>query len=485
VEFLVRVNMDLESCKLNALPKDLILDRYRINSVLGHGTFGITYLAKHTRINSIVAIKEFFPIDYASRNSSYYVTPYSENQLKDMYQWGLERFLFEARTLTEFNDHPNIVNIIDYFEAFGTAYLVMPYEKGHTFFEWLKKNPKPTEQQLMNIFMPILNGLEFIHQKSFLHRDIKPSNIYIRSDNHPLLIDFGAARTILGKQEFFSKIIITAGFSPVEQYRQEVQLQGAWTDIYATAATLWQAISGKQPPDAEQRGNAHNHGRPDPLLAASSIGKEHYSKSFLEAIDWGLSPLKKDRPQSVKEWKRSFLKKNKETDYNIQHLTTPLPFKNKSNKALIKKDKQESSVLPKLRAKKGQRYYDNHDGTIIDLETELMWKKRAEINSRSGKFQLYNWNQAIQYAQLMKFIGYHDWRLPTRNELMTLISKTTNKLNARIDDHYFPDTKPAQYWSASEVSNRRTHAWFIYFGDGSKYWTDKRNHLYIRLVRNC
>jgi len=114
-----------------------------------------------------------------------------------------------------------------------------------------------------------------------------------------------------------------------------------------------------------------------------------------------------------------------------------------------------------------------------------MWKKRAEINSRSGKFQLYNWNQAIQYAQLMKFIGYHDWRLPTRNELMTLISKTTNKLNARIDDHYFPDTKPAQYWSASEVSNRRTHAWFIYFGDGSKYWTDKRNHLYIRLVRNC
>lgn len=286
--------------RVDALPKGYKLDRYQIDSVLGEGGFGITYLAHHSSMADLVAIKEYMPVEFAVREGDQTVLPRG-GKTTSTYQWGLERFLQESQTLSRFKDHPNIVSVRDYFEANGTAYMVMQYEKGCTLGQWLDNNPEPDEEQILQIFMPILDGLREIHARQFLHRDIKLENIYIRSDGRPLLIDFGASRLAIGEHSKSLTNIITPGFSPKEQYSSTGK-QGPWTDIYATAATMWRVIGGDELPLASDRAEARDNSDVDPLQPATEVGAGRYSHSFLKAVDQALLYLPKDRPQSVKEF---------------------------------------------------------------------------------------------------------------------------------------------------------------------------------------
>ncbi|MBU1723650.1 MAG: SUMF1/EgtB/PvdO family nonheme iron enzyme [Gammaproteobacteria bacterium] len=308
--------------RVDALKKDYIIDRYRIERVLGEGGFGITYLAYHTSMGDPVAIKEYLPLEFAVREGGSTVLPRG-GKAADTYAWGLKRFLDEAKTLARFRDHPNIVSVRDFFEANGTAYMVMQYEEGQTFGEWLAANPRPTQQQLLDIFIPVLDGLREVHAQQFLHRDIKPGNIYIRSDGRPLLIDFGASRLALGEHSRSLTNIITPGYSPKEQYTSTGN-QGAWTDLYAIGATLWRAVSGKEPPLASDRGEARDEDRPDPLVPAVHIGRDRYAESFLRALDWAVAYLPKDRPQTVQAFQAVLLETwNRERETEVKTATPP------------------------------------------------------------------------------------------------------------------------------------------------------------------
>ena len=97
--------------------------------------------------------------------------------------------------------HRNIVRVERYFEANGTAYLVMEYEDGESLTERLERGEKPGEDELERILFPLLEALRLVHRAKLLHRDIKPDNIYLRKDGSPLLLDFGAARHALGRSE--------------------------------------------------------------------------------------------------------------------------------------------------------------------------------------------------------------------------------------------------------------------------------------------
>jgi len=295
---------------INALPKGHMLGNYQIENILGVGGFGITYLAEDLQLKTLVAIKEYLPSDIAIRSSNTMVlnnfTISSELQPKctqDMenFKWGLEQFLLEAQTIASLK-HPNIVQVKHFFEKNNTAYIVMDYEPGNSLNKLLKKGESVDEEEVYKLIRPLLDGLKVVHSNNLMHRDISPSNIYIyKNTDTPILIDFGAARYSLGVKSKSMSTIVKVGYAPYEQYQTRGN-QGAWSDIYAMGAVLYQLISGHVPIESTERISAIVNNEEDPLEAASVLGKKHYSQKLLIAIDWALSIREKDRPQSIDEW---------------------------------------------------------------------------------------------------------------------------------------------------------------------------------------
>jgi len=288
----------------NALPTGYQLQEYQIQSLLGHGGFGITYLAHDTKLDAQVAIKEYLPNEIAVREGDYTVQPKSPQDAND-FAWGLDRFLQEARTLAQFK-HPNIVRVLRFFEAHNTAYIVMEYEQGQSLASALKDGETATEAELLALLPPLLDGLETVHKAGYLHRDIKPGNICLRDkDQSPVLIDFGAARYEVGSRSRSVTQIVTPGYSPFEQYQGKGSHQGPWTDIYALGAVLYRTIGGTMPVEATERIDAIVDNKPDPQTPAVQVGRGRYSKPLLQAIDWALQAQKADRPQNVTEWAKA------------------------------------------------------------------------------------------------------------------------------------------------------------------------------------
>lgn len=272
------------------------LDDYRITALLGRGGFGITYKGLDERLQRAVAIKEYLPQQFAYRDASGTVKPRTTED-DETFEWGLRRFVDEARALALFR-HPNIVSVIRYLDANGTAYLVMDYEEGADLKHFLAdRNEQIDEHELVDgIVLPLLDGLQKVHDQGLLHRDIKPDNIFIRTDGSPVLIDFGAARphALDATQNMTS--IISAGYSPFEQYGGGDR-QGPWSDIYALAGTLYRVVTGQAPLDAIVR---HQNRE---LVPAVEAARGEYKTGLLEAIDKGLDLDPAARPQSAAEFR--------------------------------------------------------------------------------------------------------------------------------------------------------------------------------------
>ena len=283
----------------HALEPGTRIENFEVRGVLGVGGFGITYKGYDHSLHCDVAIKEYLPNELALRTKDgSTVVPKSDNDKKS-YQYGLKRFLDEARTLAKFRE-PNIVRVTRFLECNGTAYLVMDYEDGQSLSQFLRSRDKLTEDQIRAIFIPLLNSLRSVHAKDYLHRDIKPANIYLRKAGSPVLLDFGAARAALGGQTRTITGMVTPGYAPFEQYHTRVR-QGPWTDLYAMGATIYRCITGNTPVDATERVAALHEGDQDPLVAASLICHGKYSQGLLEMVDWMLKPNAKDRPQDVRD----------------------------------------------------------------------------------------------------------------------------------------------------------------------------------------
>ena len=280
-----------------ALPQGTRIRDFEFHRVLGHGGFGITYLGWNLSLDIPVAIKEYLPTDLATREQDLSVVPQSSQVASD-FQWGLERFLDEARTLARFQ-YPNIVRVHQYFEAHGTAYISMDYVEGEDLSTYLARKETLSEDELKGILYPLLDALEVIHRADFLHRDIKPGNIVIRdTDGSPVLLDFGAARQAIGAKSRSVTSIVTPGYAPIEQYSSRGR-QGAWTDIYALGGVCYRALTGQVPDDATDRM------RNDPLIPVAERCTGQASRGFLLAIDAALSVDEGDRPQSVGAWREA------------------------------------------------------------------------------------------------------------------------------------------------------------------------------------
>jgi serine/threonine protein kinase len=175
-----------------SLPYGYTLQEYRIERLLGVGGFGLTYLARDENLNLQVALKEYLPGEIALRAADQSITPTSK-ETEETFGWGKRRFLDESRTLASFR-HPNIVRVMRFFEANGSAYMVMEFVEGAPLADWMKSRRPLPEAYLRAFVMPLLDGLEVVHKAGYTHRDIKPGNIYMREDDTPVLLDFGSAR---------------------------------------------------------------------------------------------------------------------------------------------------------------------------------------------------------------------------------------------------------------------------------------------------
>ena len=263
-----------------ALPLGTILNgRYLVGKVLGVGGFGITYLGYDLTLEIKVAIKEYMPSALATRHPDHYSVALT-GRVEEDYQYGMERFLDEAKILAKLQNTPHIVSVQNYFKENGTAYFVMEYIDGMSLKAYLAKNgDKIPYNQAITILQPIMEALVQVHGLNLLHRDISPDNIYITTKGESRLLDFGAARFALGDGKSVS-VILKHGYAPEEQYSSHGN-QGPWTDVYAMGATLYRCITGQLPPDSVER----IHG--DTMKKPSELGfriPAHVENAIMKAL---------------------------------------------------------------------------------------------------------------------------------------------------------------------------------------------------------
>ncbi len=287
----------------HSLKNGTILNHYKIIRVLGAGGFGITYLAQDISLGMEVVLKEYFPNEFAIRNGD--STIMSKTASDHDFSKGMQRFKEEAQVLAKFN-HPSIVKILGYFEANNTAYFVMEYEEGIDLSQYIKQlNRTMSQEEILTIIMPILEGLKEVHKHNYLHRDIKPGNILLRKNHSPVLIDFGASKLAIGEASKSITSMLTEGYAPLEQYSTDIKQQGPFTDLYAIGAVIYRMITGKVPPSAQTRSYALLQDDTDPYEFLIKIKPSGFDENFLMSVDKVLSVKAKDRQQDVSGFQKN------------------------------------------------------------------------------------------------------------------------------------------------------------------------------------
>lgn len=295
-------NSDEESVQYYLPTNTMLQKRYRINSVLGEGGFGITYSGWDVTLNIPVAIKEYYPSGLVTRNATFgkttQVVPVASSKYGAQFRDGIDRVLEEARRMAKFRNTPGIVGIYDFFEANNTAYIVMEYIEGVTLDTYCKEN-RMDNTTLFNMFVPVMDALQAIHNEGIIHRDISPDNIMVDNDGNFKLLDFGAARGYSEESSTTMSVILKKSYAPEEQFRTK-GIQGPWTDVYALGATIYELITGYTPPTSIDR------------LAEDEITDikdcaPSLTKGQAEAIMTALAVRQKDRWQSMNEFKLALL----------------------------------------------------------------------------------------------------------------------------------------------------------------------------------
>jgi non-specific serine/threonine protein kinase len=270
------------------------LREFEIRGTIGEGGFSIVYAAFDQRLGREVAIKEYIPASLAGRGADASVRVRSE-QHRESFDAGLAGFMNEARLLAQFK-HPALVEVLQFWEENGTAYMVMPRYRGRTLRQELRERGGRCDERWLKLTLaPVLDVLELMHSRNVFHRDIAPDNILVQEDGSAVLLDLGSAREILGDRESAVTVVVKPGYAPLEQYSGEFALpQGPWTDVYAFGALLHFAVTGSPPQASISRVMKDSC---QPLAGGARAG---FSPDFLAGIDAALALQPAQRPQSAR-----------------------------------------------------------------------------------------------------------------------------------------------------------------------------------------
>lgn len=347
----------------NALPVGIMLDEFEIKSIIGQGGFSLVYLAYDHSLRREVAVKEYMPSAFAARAQGATTVSVLSDMHIDTFKSGLRSFVNEACMLAQF-EHPSLVQIYRFWEANGTAYLVMPVYQDLTLKQALRQMKAPPDEFWLKYFLSqILDALEVIHAKQCYHRDIAPDNILMLEGKGPLLLDFGAARYVIDDSTQALTVILKPGYAPIEQYGDSPSMtQGAWTDIYALASVVYFAIMGKVPPSAVVRLMA------DPLVPLAKAAVGRYDDGFLRGIDAALAVRPENRPQNVAQFRDL------------------LDLENVSELAWKRAEELEAQELT---AQQSADFAAGQDGTAEDMEKYLAGVNHPLPTMSKGAFATY------------------------------------------------------------------------------------------------
>lgn len=310
-------SIDHEKQNTRCLSVNTILaGKYLVGPVLGQGGFGITYMGYDLNMDTRIAIKEYFPVELVSRDTT---TMHGDRVLSlsgeksVTYQQGLKKYVAEAQSVSQFSEVPGVVSVKDFFYENETAYIVMEYIEGISLKDYLKeKGGRLPEEETLSIMKPVLEALVRVHAAGIIHRDISPDNIMLTFEENQIksvkLIDFGAARMTAKNDQKSLTIILKHGYAPEEQYRTHGE-QGPWTDVYAVCAVMYRMLTGETPVPAMDRmfkdelKSFEEHGFE--VKAALNQGnadkKAIVSQNTAAAILKGLAVKKDDRMQSMRD----------------------------------------------------------------------------------------------------------------------------------------------------------------------------------------
>ncbi len=276
-----------------SLPEGTKIDCYRVIKLIGSGGFSLIYLAEDEDTGGEVVIKEFMPKKFARRDGKLTVVALDAKAEDNLNR--SRRLFYQEVTALAALQHPNIVAVRSFFRAHNTDYMVMEYVRGKNMAVYIKQRKGQLSTSfILRVFLPILDAMSMIHNRSYLHLDIKPSNIHLRAGSEPMLLDFGAVHQFSGERKRKSGQVVTAGYSPVEQYYQGGYV-GPWSDVYAIGASMRACIEGKTPPTAIER-----HAN-DTLVPASAAFCDQYPLYLLQSIDWAMELDPLQRPQNAGE----------------------------------------------------------------------------------------------------------------------------------------------------------------------------------------
>ena len=277
------------------LPIGAQLGDFEVTGVIHESESSVGYVAADRSSMGEVAIKEYLPARLAERMANGNVGVRSLRH-EQAFRDGMQRFLSEARMLAAL-DEPALIEVLRSWEQNGTAYMAMPPYEGRTLKDVLRDSPKPSEGWLKTMFGPLLDALATLHRSGRCPCDFTPDNIVVLTDGTPLFIGSGAAPHIAASTTEDITGVLNSGFVAIERYAYDPSMpEGPWTDIYAVAAVLHLAITGKPPPAPTTRMVA------DTMPPMSDVTSD-YSKLFLDALDRGLAVRPTHRPQTIAEFR--------------------------------------------------------------------------------------------------------------------------------------------------------------------------------------
>jgi TonB family protein len=305
------------------------LREFVIERVLGDGGFGVVYAALDLRLERRVAIKEYMPSALATRDTDYSVQMLTSQRHRAAFEIGLRSFINEARLLARF-EHPALIKVHQFWQEKGTAYMVMPFHSAPTLRTWIRSRGEPLDEAWLRTFLlAAMEAVEVLHAESCLHRDIAPDNILVLKDFAPLLLDFGAARRVIGDLRKALTVIVKPGFAPLEQYADTVKMkQGPWTDVYALAAVAHYALTGHAPAPAVSRVLA------DEVVPLRVRMKGKYSDALLGAIDTALAVKPERRPQTIAAF-RNLLQSDRADEWEPTRLIRRAAVGSTTHKSIV------------------------------------------------------------------------------------------------------------------------------------------------------
>ncbi len=321
---------------------------YRIEAVLGQGTFGITYLATMKEkvkgrlgmmdVDVKVAIKEFFMSDVNGRKADGNTVEGSTGNVFTNYR---HRFRKEAENLAQLS-HPSIVQVFDVFDENNTSYYAMRFIDGESLDSYIGRRGHLNEDEAIAITTEVGRALDYMHARKMLHLDIKPSNIMRDAAGRHYLIDFGLSKQFSenGNPETSTSIGLgTPGYAPIEQstYKRDGSFP-ATLDVYALGASMFKMLTGKCPPEASQ---LLNEDFPVAELKAAGV-----SDKTIAILQKAMMPGYKNRYQSVGDFLNVLNKTNGSFTKQADERTIFEVDENLSNKTASKEN--EKAVVPPI-----------------------------------------------------------------------------------------------------------------------------------------